>query len=187
MPPYLTHIGAWKAFWPLPLTVLLLSFLIYLIVRPKDDKKEIALILLAFSTLGISTGYITAFSREAAVGSVLPAVLSLFGGLSVFLIGKEKEHRTVISLTILSFSFSLLLGVSWGSVMRETAECHKNSKTYLLKQAGTNAIIKEFTLKNDALTEAVIKDFRFDLGLTEKPIEESEKPKVPDLLQSLER
>lgn len=94
--------------------------------------------------LGLVAGYLTGYSRQPAVGAVLPAVLSLIGGLAVFLVGKDKTSRSVVSLSIFAFSISLVLGVSWGAVMRTTAEEYKKSETYLKQRAYIEKQVRDF-------------------------------------------
>jgi hypothetical protein len=147
MPPYLTHAETWEAVWPLPLAALLVSSLLYLIVTfvaPRDEEGSLLLVLLAFSMLGIVTGYLTGFSREPVVGAVLPAVLSLFGGLAAFLIGRDKGNQVVVSLAVLAFAFSLVLSTGWGVVLRNIAEEHKVSKNYLVRRALIEKEVREF-------------------------------------------
>lgn len=150
MPPYLTHAENWKSLWPLFVTALLLTALLYAVMRPKERKREVALLLLAFSMLGLVAGYLTGFSRSPAVGAVLPAVLSLVGGLAVFLMEKDARSRTTVSLSVLVFSITLLVGTSWGAIMRQAAEDYATS---------------EPALKQRALLEAEVREFREALGL----------------------
>lgn len=152
MPPYLKHVEGWKALWPLPVSAILLAILFFFIIRPRQERIEFILMLLAFSMLGLVAGYLTGNSRESAVGAVLPAVLSFIGGLAVFLIGKDKAHKTTVSLSVLTFSLSLLLGTSWGSIMRDMSEEYKKSEIYL---------------KQRAFIEAEVRDFRQSLDLPE--------------------
>jgi len=154
MPPYLTQLQNWNALWPLPLTVLVLTALFFGIVRPKEGKRELILLLAAFSMLGLVAGYLTGFSRSPAVGAVLPAVLSLVAGLSVFLMEKDAASRVIVSLSVLIFSSSLVIGTSWGAVMRQAAEDYETS---------------EPILKQRALVEAEVKEFREALGLQPYP------------------
>ena len=157
MPPYLTHIEAWKAVWPLPITAILFTIVFLVVVRPKSERADFIILILAFSMLGLVAGYLTGFSRQPAVGAVLPAVLSLIGGLAVFLVGRDKASRTVVGLCVLIFSMNLVLGTGWGAVMRSTAEEYRKSETYL---------------KQQAFIEAQVRDFRESLGL---PLETSNK------------
>ena len=154
MPPYLTHLENWKALWPLPVTALVLTALFFGIVWPKEAKRDLVLLLAAFSMLGLVTGYLTGFSRSPAVGTVLPAVLSLVAGLAVFLMGKDAASRTVVSLSVLIFSISLVLGTSWGALLRQTADDYAMS---------------EPVLKQRALVEIEVREFREALGLPPDP------------------
>ena len=167
MPPYLIHIENWKALWPLAVTVIALTAFFFLIMRPTEGKRDLVLLLAAFSTLGLGTGYLTGFSRIAAVGTVLPAVLSLVAGLAVFMIGKDATNRTIVSLSVLIFSISLVLGTSWGAVMRQTAEAYSMS---------------ESVLKERAFIEAEVREFREALGLP--PTTEAQKAPTNNNKQS---
>ena len=147
MPPYLTHAETWEAVWPLPLAAVVIASLLYTIVmlvaRP-EDKRGLLLVLLAFSMLGIVTGYLTGLSREPAVGAVLPAVLSLFGGLAAALIGRDNASRMVVSIAVLAFAFSIVLSTGWGVRLRNIAEEDKISKNYLMHRAQIEAEVREF-------------------------------------------
>ena len=164
MPPYLTHVENWKALWPLPVTVLILTAIFFAIVRPREAKRDLVLLLAAFSMLGLGAGYLTGFSRSPVVGAVLPAVLSLVAGLAVFLMGKDAASRVIVSLSVLIFSVSLVLGTSWGAVMRQAAEDYATS---------------EPVLKQRALMEAELREFREALGLPPVP-DATAKAKAPD-------
>jgi hypothetical protein len=147
MPPYLTHTETWEAVWPLPLAAVLIASSLYLIVmlvaRP-DDKRTLLLVLLAFSMLGIVTGYLTGLSREPAVGAVLPAVLSLIGGLAAALIGRDNASMAVVSIAVLAFSFSILISTGWGVRLRNIVEEDKISKNYLMHRAQIEAEVRAF-------------------------------------------
>lgn len=150
MPPYLTHVENWKALWPLFLASILLTTLFFILIRPKEERRDFVLIVLAFSMLGLVAGYLTGFSRQAAVGAVLPAVLSLMGGLAVYLLGKDKSIRAIVAISVLAFSVSLVIGTGWGAIMRDSAAEYKRSELYL---------------KQRAYIEAEVKNFRHELGL----------------------
>ena len=55
----------------------------------RKDFRLLLLVLLAFSLLGFVTGQIMGQSREPAVMAVLPAVLTLLGGIDVYLVGAK--------------------------------------------------------------------------------------------------
>jgi hypothetical protein len=164
MPPYLTHIEFWKSIWPMVGTVLLLALVVSLLNHDRKQRLELFLVVLGFSALGMVTGYLTGLSRESAVGAVLPAVLSLMGGLMVFLIGKAKESRNVVSISIVVFSFTLLLGSGWGAVMRDVAEKYNKGQYYLQY------------LKQQAYIEAEVNELRNALKLA--PLKNSDSGNV---------
>ena len=127
----------------------------------KTKRKEYFLVFLSFSMLGIVTGYLTGFSREPAVGAVLPAVLSLMGGLLVFMVGKDASNRKILCSSMFLFSLMLLIGSGWGSVMRDKA-------VYFLetRAAAAEALKKsELYLKQQAFIESQVNEFRKNLDL----------------------
>jgi hypothetical protein len=73
----------------------------------------------SFSILGFITGWLMSDSREPAVTAVLPATLTLLGGVGAFIVGsREADKQSIISAIILSFSLSLFVGSNYGSSIR---------------------------------------------------------------------
>jgi hypothetical protein len=144
MPNYLTDGNVWIAFWPLLITALLISLILSLFV--KAERREFFVSSAAFSMLGIATGYVTGLSREPAVNAVLPAVLSLFGALGVFMIGKDKGSRTIVGFCTFAFAVTLMLGILWGARMRWDIEQFLLSEEYLTYLAKTEALKKSLGL-----------------------------------------
>lgn len=153
MPVYLTDIEIWKLIWPILLTVLIFTLFLMIFAKSVTDKRGCFWALVAFSLLGIVTGTLAGFSRQPVVGAILPPVLSLVGGLAIYLVGKDSENRVLVSFCVIALSFNLLIGTVWGAKLRETSEEFKNSAQYL---------------KNQALTEIEVQEFRKELGLPEK-------------------
>jgi hypothetical protein len=82
--------------------------------------------------LGFVTGLIMGDSRESAVGSVVPAVLTLFGALAAYIMGsKGVRERIGVSTIILCFAFSLLVGTIFGSQVRSQFEFLREHPDYL--------------------------------------------------------
>jgi peptidoglycan/LPS O-acetylase OafA/YrhL len=150
MPPYLTHIEIWKTLWPMPLAALFVSALICTLSWKREGLKERFVVLASFAMLGLVTGYLTGFSRTPAVGAVLPAVLSLLGGVTAFILGRSRESRLLVGSMLFVFSLTLVIGSSWGAIMRDGAEQFDQS---------------EQTLKQRAYIEAEVNAFRKELGL----------------------
>jgi ABC-type multidrug transport system fused ATPase/permease subunit len=77
------------------------------------------LAIFAFSMLGFVTGQVMGQSRESAVGTVVPAVLTLLGGVAVYVVGsKGVEVQANVSAMVLCFAVTLLIGTLFGSKMR---------------------------------------------------------------------
>ena len=111
------------------------------------------IVLAAFSILGIGIGYLSGLSREPVGGEVLPAVLSLFAGLTVFLIGKDKADRVIVALSVFAFAVTLFVGSLWGSRMRFEAEQYYLSEDYLKYRASVEAKVSEFRKKLGLLVD----------------------------------
>jgi hypothetical protein len=78
-----------------------------------------SLAVLAFSMLGFVAGTIMADSREPTVAAVLPAVLTLMGGVAAFHIGsKGVENQVAVCALIFVFSLALYVGSFYGSEVR---------------------------------------------------------------------
>jgi len=128
---------------------LVVATVIWISWRPTTDKEGSFRALFAFSMLGLVTGVLAGFSRQPVVGAVLPAVLSLVGGLAIYLIG-NPNNRILVSLCVLVLAFNLFVGATWGAVLREAAEEYKHGAQYLM---------------NRALAEVEVREFRESLGL----------------------
>ena len=89
--------------------------------RPREDRHLwfVFLAILAFSMLGFVTGEVMGVSRESAVGTVVPAVLTLLGGVAVYLVGsKGAEAQANVSAMVLCFAVALLIGSLFGARVR---------------------------------------------------------------------
>jgi hypothetical protein len=153
MPVYLMDIESWKLIWPVPVFVFLFTCLLMIFSTPLISKRDFFWSIYAFSLLGIVTGTLAGLSRQPVISAILPPVLSLVGGLAIYLIGKDKENRVLVGFCIIALSFNLLIGSVWGAKLRETSDAFKNSAEYL---------------KAQALTEIEVREFREALGLPEK-------------------
>jgi hypothetical protein len=73
----------------------------------------------AFSLLGFVTGETMADSRQSAVGTVIPAALTLLGGIAAFVVGsKGARAQVTVSMMVLCFAFALLVGSIFGTRLR---------------------------------------------------------------------
>lgn len=79
-----------------------------------------------FGLLGSIVGFIMAMSREPSVDAIIPALLTITGGLTVYaMTGKSLATRLVILCALSSFSLNILFGTLSGSRLRTTIETHE--------------------------------------------------------------
>ncbi|MGV6848318.1 MAG: hypothetical protein ACWA5A_08065 [Marinibacterium sp.] len=90
--------------------------------RSAEYLGEVASTSLAFGLLATCVGVLMALSREPAVGTVLPAALSLIGGVALYLVNGEGKRSAVTITGVLSFSVMLLYGGMVGGDIRESGE-----------------------------------------------------------------
>lgn len=152
--------GLWDVIWaPLVVTGLVALGLL-LVHRPQIRRREFFIVLFSFALLGMVTGLLAGFSRTPAMGAVLPAVLSLVGGLAIYVIGVAKADQMLIGTCVIALSLNLLIGSVWGALLRDDSErAHKSA----------NAGMRE------ALVEVQVREFRRELGLPESPPRQSLK------------
>jgi hypothetical protein len=60
-------------------------------------------------------------SRSPAVGTVVPAVLTLIGGLSIYIFGTESRFKVVVGFSVCVLVSNLLYGVMLGAYHRESS------------------------------------------------------------------
>jgi hypothetical protein len=154
VPTYLLMPKIWAMMWPIPTMACLVAALLVFAHRPRISRKSFFIVLLSFSLLGIVTGLLAGLSRTAAMGAVLPSVLSLVGALGIYLVGAEKADQGLVATCVIALSLDLLIGTAWGAVLRDDFE--RDAKSAL-------------TRKREALIEAEVRDFRRDLGLPDGP------------------
>src|SRR5271157_4423658 len=65
--------------------------------RLRSENGKALLVIFSFSMLGVTIGWLTGDSGQQVLASVLPAVLTLIGGLAVFLVGKQYQDGTMIA------------------------------------------------------------------------------------------
>jgi hypothetical protein len=141
--PYLEQVAAWQSLWPFPIAVAIISAIVSGVAGGRAANRRVGLPAAAFCALGLVIGYTTAFSRDSAVGTVLPAVLTLIGGVAVVLMRNDEEARTLVCVCVLVFSAGLLVGITWGAVMRGEALAFAQSEAELKRRADIEALVRK--------------------------------------------
>ena len=182
MPEYLFNVTTLKAIWPIILTAVLLAWGASLFVD-KEKRKEVFLVMLTFSMMGIVTGYLTGLSSEPAVGAVVPALLSLMGGLLLMIASKSEKNSKeeiktrlfIISIGVFIFSLTFLLGAHWGGTTRAIGMFKLEEYSKREKSKLEEYIKSEEYLIWHSCVEFKVNEYRKSLGL---PTPEANKDSI---------
>lgn len=89
---------------------------------PKRGAKNAA-ILFAFgfpvALVAYISGYLATMSRATAIGTLLPSVLALIGGLNIYVFGSDNKYKFIISYCICLFAVMVFYGSQYGAYKRE--------------------------------------------------------------------
>ena len=168
MPIYLTSFEWARDLWPLPVLALFTSLLIfpfkkYWIEEDLSGKKistwgATYFVVFSIALLGVAIGQMTGQSREPVVGAVIPAVLGLFGTLSVYITAtKELRVKLLVACSMTVFTANLMIGTFWGAKLRQYFDDYRNSQTYRLYVEQINHNVNLEKLKNEFQLERVKK------------------------------
>ncbi|RVJ67413.1 hypothetical protein [Sinorhizobium medicae] len=100
-----------------------IAFSVFTIPKRRDGKtavvaRELFLAGVPFSFLGMMIGYLTGISRESAVGTTVPAVLTLLGTVAAFIAANGGRRSALATVSIVFLAFALVVGVGYGARMR---------------------------------------------------------------------
>lgn len=95
------------------------------VLDPRDSRSKALLVIFSFAMLGITIGWLTGDSGQQVLASVLPAVLTLIGGLAVFLVGKQLQDATMIASALTGLTLNLLVGALLASENTLTVKEHE--------------------------------------------------------------
>jgi hypothetical protein len=113
-----------------------------------------------FSIIGATSGYLAGLSRVGAISALVPAGLTLVGGVAVYLFGKGGKSAVLAGFAVINLSVMMMVGALIGGRERvQTEEAH-NSLDFKMRQ------IKE---------EFVLQRFRRGLGLEPGRYEKSNR------------
>lgn len=95
--------------------------------------------------IGYVTGYLSGLSRASVLGTVLPSVLALLGGVNIYVFGSESKYKLVVGYCVSVLLIALFIGVEVG--------------------AGNREFCRESRLRRASQEEFRIRAFRNALGL----------------------
>jgi hypothetical protein len=84
-----------------------------------------------FSIMGMTSGYLTGLSRVGAVSSLVPAGLTLLGGIAAYLFNKGPRSGLLATFAVINFSTMSMVGGLIGGrerVQTEQAESSLDAK-----------------------------------------------------------
>jgi hypothetical protein len=124
MPAYLSSEYVWVTLVIQVTVAVLTSAGLLLLARRKGSKVstfDMYVAILALAFIGIIAGYMTGLSRTPVVGAILPAILSVIGGLVLFIVTRDAApgFRALTSAGTIALMLNLLIGSLWGSLSRE--------------------------------------------------------------------
>lgn len=163
-------------------------------VRPRGSSFWATLsAALAFSLLGFVTGDLMGNSREAAVGAVLPAVLTLLGGVAAYIISsKGVRSQVAISAMLVCFTLSFVVGSLFGSRLRVEYEFALQDPKLLLNRElallQNKLAVDAQRLKNYVTVQRLREDFSkqnaVDLSRFESALEKLSSGKTEEQSES---
>jgi hypothetical protein len=86
------------------------------------------LVIFSFSMLGLTIGWLTGDGGTQVLASVLPAVLTLIGGLAVFLVGRQMQDATMIAAALTGLTLNLLVGALLATENTLTVKEHEREQ-----------------------------------------------------------
>lgn len=87
----------------------------------KENRVQVILVLAALSILGACAGVAGGLSREPAVGTIIPAIIGLMGGVSTYIFGTNTSRGLIASFAATSLSIALFVGFTIGSIHRSSS------------------------------------------------------------------
>jgi hypothetical protein len=116
--------------YPIPLMAISLSLIMALIIgRQRNTFAKAFVIILSMSLLGITAGQIMGQSRESAVSTIMPSILTLLAGIVIYLVSaKSEQQQMIVAVIIISFTVNLLIGSFWGAEIRYKNEQFNNGE-----------------------------------------------------------
>ena len=168
MPLYLLNAAGWQALWPPPLCAVVVTALLFPALPADKNRNSGIASVFALALLGVVTGMMTGMSRDPAVGTVLPAVLSLVAGLSLYLLGVQPANTRHIAACVIALALCLLIGSFWGSELRQIAVDEEEAAVEARDAFRSSAEARV----HDADVELFIRQYRARIGL---PISENDR------------
>lgn len=122
---------------------LLIWILALLTLRDSEERTSavLAAMILTVTLLGCMTGYAGGNSRTGVVGDIIPAVLTFFGGLVVYLFGIKSKMSPLTPFLVSAFVVSLFIGYGMGAKKRQLYEIREARKEVCIEVFSDSQVI----------------------------------------------
>jgi hypothetical protein len=98
--------------------------------------------------VALVAGFLTGSSRAPAIGSVMPAILALFGGLNVYFFGVESKNRVLVGYGVFIFTLAFFFGIEMGASDRELSRVSR-----LIELSNQEKEIRQYRQNKDLPSE----------------------------------
>jgi hypothetical protein len=94
--------------------------------------------------MGMTSGYLTGLSRVGAVSTLVPAGLTLLGGIAAYLFGKGPRSGLLATFAVINFSTMSMVGGLIGGRERVETELFENSLDAQLDKVRTEFLVERY-------------------------------------------
>lgn len=115
------YLGTWVV---IVLGTTALTSLVFLWLVGRDHRSGFLVVILGITALGTTVGISGGFSREAAAGQIMSAVLGLMGGLVIYIFSIDRTKGPVASVVVLALALSIFIGYERGSQFRGLSQTY---------------------------------------------------------------
>jgi hypothetical protein len=113
----------------------------------RRDTILVIVLLFGVTAIGVCAGFAGGLSRTGAVGSIIPAMFTLLGGLTVYLFGVDSTRGAIASLTGACLAISLFFSYAVAAQLRNTGDELREERAFCVKAYSDGNILG----KKDAL------------------------------------
>lgn len=107
----------WTGLAVLPFLIAALAFA-WIGRTPARETIQVVVLLISIGILGGVVGFSGGMSREAAVAAVIPAALTLVGGVALYIFGADMSRGAIVSIAAGCFALSLFFNYAAASQLR---------------------------------------------------------------------
>lgn len=81
-----------------------------------------SLVVITFAVIGAFIGEVSGLSRTPVAGTVIPAILTLIGGVSLYLFSVNKADVLIVNVSVIIFVLSCLVSYNKAAMVRSIGD-----------------------------------------------------------------